>query len=177
MKRSRSSKPGFTLVEILCVVVILGICAAVVVPSIHNRYDLQTASMSRVLMADLAYAQGQAVILQKKQYVKFDTASNCYELLDQTTPSENVIMHPVNRSAYHVSLGSGRKDELKSVGLDQVSFDGKSVLMFDDLGVPYAYDLTTDTATPLSAGSVRLKCHDYTLTVTVEPYTGELKVN
>jgi hypothetical protein len=157
--------------------VILGVCAAIVVPSIHNRDDLQTASMARVLMADLAYAQGRAVLLQKKQYVKFDTTNNCYDLLDQITPSASVITHPVNKTAYHVALGSGRKDQLKSVGLDQVSFDGKTVVMFDDLGAPYAYDLLTNAATPLAAGSVRLKCNTYTLTVTVEPYTGELKVN
>ena len=60
---------------------------------------------------------------------------------------------------------------------DAVSFDGNPILYFDELGTPHSYDPDTETATALAAGSIRLKSHELTLTISVEPYSGELKVN
>ena len=168
---------GFTLVEILVVVVILGIAATIILPQIGNRDDLRTASMARALMADLSYAQGQAVTLQRPQYVRFDLANNRYEVLDRLTPTEQVITHPVHNNPFRVALGSGRTDNLKDVVLDTVSFDAQPVIMFDELGTPRAYNPTTHTSAAMVAGSVRLKSRAYTLTITVEPYSGVLTVN
>lgn len=168
---------AFTLVEILVVVVILGIVATIILPQIGNRDDLRAASMARAVMADLAYAQGRAVTLQQPQYVRFDTVNNKYDVLSQITPTPQIITHPVNKTPFTVLLGSGRKDNLKDVVLDAVSFDTRTVLMFDELGTPRSYNLATNTSAAMVAGSVRLKSHNYTMTITVEPYSGELKVN
>jgi prepilin-type N-terminal cleavage/methylation domain-containing protein len=168
---------AFTLVEILVVVVILGISAAIIIPQIGNRDDLRAASMARQIMADVAYAQSRAVSLQKPQYVWFDATNNQYQVLDQVSPSQNVITHPVNKTPFTIALGSGRHDDLKDVVLDQVSFDGRPVLYFDDLGTPHSYDPVTLSSSTMAAGSVRLRSHTYTLTITIQPYSGELKVN
>jgi hypothetical protein len=159
------------------VVVILGISAALIVPQIGSRDDLRAASMARVVMADLAYAQNRAVASQRRQFVRFDAANNTYEILDQLTPTAQIITHPVDQAPFVVPLGEGRRDNLKGVVLDNVSFDTEPVLMFDELGAPHAYCPDAHTSTSLVSGSVRLKSGDYTLTITVEPYSGELKVN
>jgi hypothetical protein len=65
-------------------------------------------------------------------------------------------------------------------GLGTVSIEGHSAIGFDELGVPCYWDSGTNTAVPLSitAGStIPVKCGTFTLTITVEPYTGEIKVN
>jgi hypothetical protein len=87
------------------------------------------------------------------------------------------MVHPLEHANYTVSLGGGRSDDLKYVVFDQVTFDSKTVLMYDEMGTPYAYDPTTQTSAALAAGSIRLKSHAYTVTVTVQPYSGELKIN
>ncbi len=178
MTSNNRRKPGFTLVEILAVVVILGIAAAIILPQVGNHANLRASSMSRVIMADLAYVQSRAVTTQRPHYVRFDPAGNRYEVLDRlTSGGEQIIAHPVDKGPFVVPLGAGRNDPLRDVVLDAATFNGYPVLMFDELGSPNAFDPDTFTATPLAAGSVRLKAREYTVTVTVEPYSGELKAN
>ena len=174
----RRLRLAFTLVEILVVVVILGIAAAMILPQIGNRDDLRCASMARAMVSDLMYVQSRAVSTQKRHYVRFDSANNRYEVLDNITPgAEHLIDHPVDKGLFQVPLGPARGDELSDVVLDEVTFDTHPVLMFDEMGTPYAYNPDTETSTAMVAGSVRLKSHEFTMTITVEPYSGELKVN
>src|SRR5437588_9273905 len=84
-------RQGFTLIEILCVVVIIGIASAVVLPQLSTRDDMRAASAARTLMADLLYAQNRSIALQKYHYVSFNTATNSYQVMDSPT---NVITHP-----------------------------------------------------------------------------------
>jgi prepilin-type N-terminal cleavage/methylation domain-containing protein len=174
--RRGTAAPAFTLIEILCVVVIIGIAAAIVVPSIGSRDDLRAASMARVVMADLIYAQNRAVSLQKVQYVRFNTATQLYEVLDSIGP-DVLVTHPVEQKPFQVKLSNGRTDDLRFVKLDTVSFDGKAVMAFDELGTPLSVDTGTGTKSPMVSGNIVLDSGGYKLTISVEPYSGELKVN
>ena len=174
---ARRTWRAFTLIEILCVVVILGIAAAIILPQMGNRDDMRAASMARTIIADLSYVQSLAVARQAPMYVRFDQANNRYEAFSQLQPSEQLLTHPLTNGTFRVNLGSARKDALKDVTLDNVTFDSQPVLMFDEMGVPHSYNPTTFAAPALVAGSVRVKSHNFTMTVTVQPYSGELKVN
>src|SRR5687767_4923700 len=99
---------AFTLVEILVVVLIIGIAAAVIVPIMGSRDDLKVKSAARLLMADLIYAQNRAISTQQRHYVIFnDTAPQNYRLATSVTPIVN-IEHPVTHdSQYAVTFGPG----------------------------------------------------------------------
>ena len=167
---------GFTLVEILMVVVIIGIASAIIIPQIGSRDDLRAASMARVVMADLVYAQSRAVATQRMHYVRFDTEAGRYEVLDSISP-EHLIDHPVNKTPFQVEIGSDRRDGLQQVTLATASFDDQPVLAFDELGTPFSYDDSTGIPTAMNAGSVILRSGNHLVTITIEPYSGELRVN
>jgi prepilin-type N-terminal cleavage/methylation domain-containing protein len=168
---------AFTLIEILVVVVILGIAAAIVVPAIGSRSDLKATSAARMIMADLIYTQNRSISQQKWHYVRFDKTAQSYEVLEQITPSAVLIKHPVEASNFVVKIGSGGAKPIQDVTFDTITFDGKTVLAFDELGTPYSYDVATNTPTAMAAGKVTLACGTFKLTITIEPFSGELRLN
>jgi prepilin-type N-terminal cleavage/methylation domain-containing protein len=173
---SLSVRRGFTLVEILVVVVILGIASAIIIPSIGSRDDLTAAAAARVCMADLIYAQNRAIATQQRQFVWFNGSQYNLMMLDSSSTLQT-IEHPVNLTPYIQVFGLPRT-AFEKVSLDSWDFAGPSILGFDELGSPFSYDSSTGTQTPLaSAGTIVIKCGVSTLTIAVEPFTGETTAN
>ncbi len=183
MCRRNAARPrAFTLIEILVVVVIMGIAAAVIVPTISDRDDLKAAAGARILMSDLMYAQNRAITTQTKHYVIFNNtaAPYSYRIATSVTPVVD-ITHPVTKaSTYVVTFGANGTPGLSDVSLGTVTFEGKKTIAFDELGVPYFYDPATSTTTALSVSagsSIQVKSGKFTVTLKIEPYTGEISVN
>ena len=170
--RGVKSRGGFTLIEILVVVVILGLVSAIIVPQLGSRTDLNAISGARQLTADLLFAQSRAVATQKKHYIQFSAAGNSYQVLDSISPI-HVITQPVLQSPYQVFFNSG---SLAGVTLGTVNFDTQAILAFDELGAPYSYSTVTSTLSPLNSGTVTVVCGSHITTVSVMPYSGEILV-
>lgn len=167
-----SRRPGFTLIEILVVVVIMGLTSAIILPQLSSRDDIKGVSAARELASDLLYAQSRAIATGTMQYVVFNVGAGKYDVMDSVSPT-NIITHPVLHTPYEVLFGVA---PLRSVSLNSVNFDGNTTVAFDTLGVPYSYASTTQTLAPLTAGTVVLKSGAASTTITVQPYSGEIKV-
>lgn len=165
-------KRGFTLIEILMVVIILGIASAVMIPQLGSRDDLRAAAAARTVMADLNYAQNRAIAQQKKHYVRFQGQQ--YSVADNT--AQTPIDHPQHQALfggkYTVQFGTGGTPGLDRDSLGTVSFGGKNIIGFNDLGEPFAFDGVTETALT-STGTIIVQSGTYSMTIQVEPFTGE----
>lgn len=180
-KRCRS---GFTLIEILAVVVILGIASAIVIPQIGARGDLKAAAGARVVMADLIYAQNRAIATQTWQYVKFNTSTSTYSILDKVPMGggDHIITHPVTKAAYTTTFGAG-KTAMADIGIQTATFNGidsayqpEYTIAFDELGTPWVYCYDLNNVNEMLNGTIAIKSGTATVTLTIERYTGEIKV-
>jgi prepilin-type N-terminal cleavage/methylation domain-containing protein len=183
-RRHRGCAVGFTLVEILAVIVILGIASAIIVPQMGTRDDMRAAAAARTLIADLIYAQNQAITTGRWVYVKFDVANNKYTLLSTASSGGDVaINNPITQTTYVQQFGASARG-WEQVSLGSAVFNGADVsfrpmytVAFDEIGSPYVFNYTNNQTNDLNDGSVQLRCGQFTTTVSVAPATGEITVN
>ncbi|MHB1156691.1 MAG: GspH/FimT family pseudopilin [Phycisphaerales bacterium] len=149
---------GFTLVEILFVVLILGIVAALVVPQIGSTATFEVQGAARTVVADLLFAQNDAIANQTTRKVVFDTVNNRYRVTDS---AGNTLSAPWLGGTYQVPFGAGSR--FPAASLAAVSFTNTTI-SFDELGAPSAGG-TID----ITAGTQRYR-------VTVTAITGRISV-
>jgi prepilin-type N-terminal cleavage/methylation domain-containing protein len=171
---------GLTLIEILTVVVIIGIAGAIIVPQIGSRDDLRTAAAARLVMADLIYAQNLSITQQKNQYVMFDLTSASHNYSVVNSAGMTVVTHPVTRTPYTVTFGTGGTAGLENAQLVSASFTGQggatsSTLGFDELGTPLVY--ASGSTQVMTTGSILVQTGDQKLKIDIEPFTGLISVN
>ncbi len=166
-------RSGFTLIEILAVVVILGIASAIIVPQIGTRSDLEAGAAARAIMADLLYAQNRAIATQQMQYVSFDVTNQQYGVYSSMSP-QTLLVQPVTQSPYVMTFGGSGPGSLGNVALTSANFGNNSpTLAFDDLGTPYYY--SGGTTTLLSGtGAIVVTSGNYAITINVTQDTGDI---
>lgn len=182
---------GFTLVEILAVVVILGIASAIIIPHMGTRDDMKAAAAARVIVADLIYAQNLAISTGTPVYVRFDKTNNNYSMLTNPLSSKtnfgDLVMHPVTQQTYIQTFGDSdvkRVDPWENVSLDTVALNGTDssyqnqfTVGFDEIGSPYVYNYTLDLKNDLADGSkIIIKAGTLTTQVNIAAATGEITV-
>jgi type II secretion system protein H len=169
-------RQGFTLIEILVVVVIIGIAAAIIVPQLGTRDDMKASSAARVIMADLIYAQNLSITQQNYHYVAVDVANRRYQVQNSTLAT---ITHPVYKTTYRVQFGAGGTNGFTDLTLVAASFTGQSGIVystmgFDELGSPLVH--TGAGTEPMTAGSIIIQAGNYRLRIDIEPFTGQITV-
>jgi prepilin-type N-terminal cleavage/methylation domain-containing protein len=169
---------AFTLIEILMVVVIIGIAAAVVVPQISQRDDLRASAASRVIMSDLLYAQNLAIMSQQPTYLVFDISGNSYMLV-KSGAMTTALTNPVTQAPYTTTFGNGGNTGLESITLVSANFTGTTTpyatIGFNELGNPLVHT-TAGADQTMASGAIVLQSGTYKLQISVEPFTGQLTV-
>ena len=150
---------GFTLVELIVVIVIMMIAAAMVIPQVVSTGDVKSRSAARMLMADLEYAQSQAIVTQNQVTVTFDTSGNAYTVSN----ASGTLTHPITKNAYVIDLD--QTNGMEGVSIDTVNFGSGQSVTFDALGAP-DYD-----------GSVTFVAGAQSYVISVAPITGRVTVS
>ncbi len=165
------ARNGFTLIEIIVVVVILGIAALLAVPMLSSAADTQLRSAANMMAADMEYARSMAISRQQNYSVVFDSGTNSYEVQDS---GGTVVAHPLN-SAVGLSVVFGDDSRLDKVDITSADFDGfaDETITFDYLGSPYS---GVGVGTSLMSGTISLAAEGFTMTITVEPVTGYVTI-
>jgi prepilin-type N-terminal cleavage/methylation domain-containing protein len=161
------SRAAFTIVEILIVLLVLAIGAAIVIPNIGSANDSQAIAAAAILQADLEVARSMAMATQAPYSVVFSSDRQSYKVVANygggAYDSTTAIGHPVNKNKpYEVRLSG--LNGMSRVTVAGVSFGGQPYVTFLSLGQPTA------------GGSVIMTVGQITMTVSVETLTGIVSV-
>ena len=167
---------GYTLVEVLVTVTILGIMGVLIIPSLSQTGVLRTHGAVRTVIADLTYAQSDALAYQEGRAILFDPDDNTYTLLAVTGPTIDPATDALfdfkgPNQRYVVSLDDRR---FGGTTMENVDFNGGALLIFDELGGPVAAPSSSDLST---GGSLEIVGGDGSrFQIDVAAFTGRIRV-
>ena len=161
----RNVASGFSLAEVIVVVIILGIAAGIVTPYVISTNDTALLSAGRTLASALQYAQSEAITSQVKVKVSFNTATNSYTLANIQGTTSTTMIHPIDKSDYVVNFST--QPGFEGVTLSNAVFGAGSVaeVTFDEMG------------SPDNSGTVTLTAGASAYTVSVSEATGTIVAN
>jgi prepilin-type N-terminal cleavage/methylation domain-containing protein len=177
MPGRRQTSAAFSLVELLIVIALMGIVAALALPSLSPAIHEQLEGAAQVISHDLAYARGLAVSNNSSYRLTFDTSANQYVLrhsganpaLD-SLPSNPFQAPGGDPTRYVVSLGElamlGGQVQLAAIGTTGARPSPQTDLEFGPLG---ATTRTDPTVIWLRAGVGAAQRY---ISVSVNPVTG-----
>ena len=151
------------MVELLIVVVLMGIAAALAVPMLSGTDATRLQAAARLLMADLGFAQVESITHAGNPcVVTFDTATATYTIARASTPT-TPITNPGDNRPYTTQFGTGRAAQMAGVTIQSYSLDGDDKLGFGIFG-------ETDQTAP---ATITLQSGGSTITIQVDSATGE----
>jgi prepilin-type N-terminal cleavage/methylation domain-containing protein len=159
VREDRPTRRGMTLVEVLIVVVIIGLAAAIGVPMLMQPGAMKIQAASRMIMADILVAQNEAVGHVSPRRVHFNVAGNSYRLTDG---QDVTIGTTWQKQPYEVSFATDSR--FSGVTLDSVSFGGNAWIGFDELGGA------------VNGGTIELSAQGFGYRINVRPLTGRVDV-
>lgn len=143
---------GFTLIELVMVMVLIGILAIAVIPRFADRRDFETRGFFDQSIAMLRYAQKVAIAQRTPVFVNVDAGSSsmCLTYVADTgcTSLVNTVANPADQKRFRITAAAG------------VTLAASVSFSFSPLGRPSA------------AQSISMSGNGATQTITVEAETG-----
>lgn len=163
-----AARRAFTLIEVLIVVAIIGIAGAIIVPHMLTAGTMGIQAAARMVIADLLYAQNEAIANQASHKVVFDAAENTYSvrrLIDGDWTTIHVDWKGGEGANYLVDFDN-ETGRFGRVTIKSVNFGAETPgeITYDPLG------------TPSSGGTIELQFQDTAYRITVAAFTGRVTV-
>ncbi|MFC1763704.1 Tfp pilus assembly protein FimT/FimU [Planctomycetota bacterium] len=161
---------GFTLVEIMVVIVLLAIGAAMTLPFVASASSSQAMAAAEMIAADLEYAKSLAITEGQYYGAEFNTSTEAYRLIDQVG---NTVKNPVNVTQdYAFSFPGSRLGKVDVVSVD---FRASSTIKFDPLGSSYNGD--SPALALEDTGKIELSAAGLTKEIWVSAVTGIISIH
>lgn len=104
-----AKRRGFTLIEILCTVIILAVAAKAAMPLLSGNGEAKLSGVARSTISDLFYAQNLAITTQQPIFVLFSTVNGAvgggYRVLTQTNSTTYALLELPGGAPFAVNFG------------------------------------------------------------------------
>ncbi len=166
---------GYTLVELIITTAILGTMGALVVPAMSQTGVLRVQTAVRAVIADITFAQSDALAYQARRAVVFDVQNNLYTVVEvngaEIDIENDALYNPGKFGQKYVQ--DFTDDIFGGASLASANIDGDGLLIFDELGGPV---LTTTGNAPSAGGTIDITGSGSTYQITIEAFTGRISV-
>jgi prepilin-type N-terminal cleavage/methylation domain-containing protein len=176
---------SYTLIELIMVLAVLGLAAAILIPNMVGTDSLTTQAAVRLLIADLSFAQSDALANQEFRRVVFydDGAGYCIiNVPDQNfiTPADldaytDYVYDPLgNMGRYIVNFTTDNRFAgvvVSDANIDGVALEDRPEITYDQLG-----GTVVAGGIPGTGGNIDIAYNDISYRITVAPFTGKLTV-
>lgn len=171
----RSRANGYTLVEILVTITIMGIAGALVIPAVSSADALRSQAAVRQLISDLTFAQSDAIANQQQRAVVFDTATNSYAVhVVEAGVVLDVIYDPFSPGkAYEIDFDDADYGKVKLDAVD-CGLNEPNILVFDEFGAPID---EPGGITPMGQSTIDITDPRYRFRVTIDGMTGQISTD
>ena len=163
------AEAGFSLVELILVITIMGILAWIAYPRLTATTEIKLDAAARRVAADLRYAQNRSIGTRVVHGLLFDTAAERYTVFAPTPATPAV--DPADR-AKPLTVDFTRRVEFQGVTIVSAAFGATPGVKFDYFGVPR----DTAGADIAATGRIVLTCGGLADTIEVTPGTGKVTV-
>jgi prepilin-type N-terminal cleavage/methylation domain-containing protein len=174
----RRSVGGYTLIELLMVVALMGLAASLLIPQLNNRDSLRVQAAVRQLIADLSFAQSDALARQEHRRVHFydDGSGYCIVRSDGTddfdADTADYIFDPLANGDQQYIRNIAADSRFDGVTITSVDIDGgESDIIYDQLG-----GTVQSSGLPGVGGTIELSGGGFVYEVRISPFTGKLTV-
>jgi prepilin-type N-terminal cleavage/methylation domain-containing protein len=161
-------KRGFTLIELVMIIVILGILALAVMPKTTAEPRVKLEAACQKIVSDLRYSQEMALAQQVRFGISFDIANEAYFAYRVSVATK--ARDPQTRNNFDVSFVT--LNEFKSIDIASTSFSNK--VEFDSVGAPY--DGNGVVLSSQGVITLQAQAGAYSRTVRIEPKTGKVSI-
>lgn len=177
---------GYTLLELLMVIAVLSIAATLLIPSMVGPGSMNAQAAARLLVADLSFAQSDALAHQEYRRVHFyeDGSGYCILRVAEADFDDDFDPDLADYVNDPLSSASGFKPYIVDFVKD-TRFNGVSIsdVEIDDDARDVSYDALGGTVTsggggitPGIGGSLIINSAQESFRVDIAPFTGKLKV-
>ena len=178
---------AYTLAELIIVVAILGLAGALLIPRLINADTFSVQAAVRSVIADITFAQTDALAMQKVRRFQFLRDDNDrihgYAILAPSNPAVYDSSFDPETAEYldHASaVGTGGnfvvdfdlQDRFAGVEITEVSFDGNDWVAFDALGGP----LRGGSMPLAGGGEIRMRGDSGSYLIRLSGFTGKITV-
>ena len=155
---------GFTLIEMLLVLVIMGVIMAITIPLMADTDGDLAMGGAQMVLRDLEFARSEAIRSQASVTVSFSKANHTYTLSNGT----GNLTSPFTNTVYPASPADEVGDP--RITVHDVALDGSDSVTFSSLGEP----LDSSDGTPMAGDQwIKIRCGTAEVQVDITPLLGQ----